>query len=116
MLSISDLRKYFIPTFHHSVKDVHERLAVQTYQPVKDFLKKPNPELESDLFVECFITDDEQTLPVSINGVWDDDVWIVEYVTFGKLANVHTRVMYSQSVPPVVDPFIIVETRDEQSH
>jgi hypothetical protein len=116
MLSISDLRKYFIPTFHHSVQDVHERLAVQTYQPVKDFLNKPNPELESDLFVECFITDDEQTLPVSINGVWDDDVWIVEYVTFGKLANVHTRVMYSQSVPPVVDPFIIVETRDEQSH
>ena len=55
MLSISDLRKYFIPTFHHSVQDVHERLAVQTYQPVKDFLKTRNPELESDLFVECFI-------------------------------------------------------------
>jgi hypothetical protein len=42
-----------------------------------------------------------------------DDVWIVEYVTFGKVANVHTRVMYSESVPPIVDPFIIVETHDE---
>lgn len=110
MSFISDVRKVFIPSFRQSIQEVHERLTVQTYQPVKDFLKKPNPELEGDLFVECFITDDEQTLPVSLNR--GDDVWIVEYVTFGKVANVHTRVMYSESVPPIVDPFIIVETHD----
>jgi hypothetical protein len=112
MSFIADVRKFFIPDFTESIKDVHERLSAEKYQSVKEFLAKPNPALEPDLFVDSFITENNRTLPVSIGGNFDEGKWVVEYETFGTHGTVHTRVLFSEDAMPTVDPFIIIEIQN----
>ena len=115
MSYVNVIRDHYIPIFKHAVECTHERLKADDYQTVKEFIALPNHQKKDAAFFECFKTDDGIAYPVNLQTPKGKaDIWVVDYVTFGTEADVHTRVTFTNAEQPTVDPIFIIKTSPEE--
>lgn len=112
MSLFTTVRDEFVPIFFHSINEIHERLNVVKYRPVKEISVMPHPQLESEAVYECFKMPFDLASPISFFKDQGRDVWVVDYVSFGKDADVHSRVIFAENKPPLIDPVFVVQAHN----